>query len=41
MLSFKSEKRKYAGYYFHMGLLIWACITVFQIFNFLVARRDF
>ena len=37
----KSEKRKYAGYYFHMGLLIWACITVFQIFNFLVARRDF
>ena len=41
MLAYNSEKKKYAGYYFHMALLIWACITVFQVFNFLVARRDF
>jgi len=41
MLAQNSEKKKYAGYYFSTGMTIWLLITVFQLFNFLVARRDF
>lgn len=41
LLAAHSDMRKFAGYYAYLAFVIFACISVFQLFNFLVARRDF
>lgn len=41
MLAQRSPLRPYVDYYFQVAVVIWACVTCFQLFNFLVARRDF